>query len=224
MGSNNRVAVVEDDPRLRRAFERAVREAEDCALVGSFATGSDAIASIPGLNPDVVIMDINLPDMTGVDCVATLSPGLPNTQILIVTVYQDPETTFRAITAGAHGYLVKPVMPEQLIEAIREIRAGGVPMARAIARKVIQAFRSMSGGAAPATAEPATTPVRGAETALSPREQQVIELLVKGYSYKEVASQLGISTGTVGTYVTRIYEKLHVTSRREIVARLQSGG
>lgn len=217
--ASNRVVIVEDDRRLRRAFERAVCEAEDCALVGSFANGAEAVRAVPEIAPDIIIMDINLPDMTGVDCVAAIAPRLPNTQILIVTVYQDPETTFRAITAGAHGYLVKPVMPEQLIEAIREIRAGGVPMTRAIARKVIQAFRSMSGGAA----EPPAPPARSPDTSLSPREQQVIELLVKGYSYKEVAGQLGISTGTVGTYVTRIYEKLHVTSRREIVARLQGG-
>lgn len=222
-----RVAIVEDDPRLRRAFDRAIEQSGDCELVGTFANGADAIREIPSLTPDVIIMDINLPDTTGVECIAALSPQLPDTQILIVTVYQDPDTTFRAITAGAHGYLVKPVMPKKLIEAIREVRAGGVPMTRAIARKVIQAFRSLSPAA---QAPPHTTdggepssPARVTDAALTPREQQVIELLVKGFSYKEAASQLGISTGTVGTYVNRIYEKLHVTTRREIVAWSKGG-
>jgi len=222
-----RVAIVEDDPRLRKAFERAITQSGDCERIGAFAYGADAIREIPGLAPDVIIMDINLPDTTGVECVAALSPKLPETQILIVTAYQDPDTTFRAITAGAHGYLVKPVMPQKLIEAIREVRAGGVPMTRAIARKVIQAFRSLSGGLPAASVaneeHQATTTDKAASVALTPREQQVIEFLVKGFSYKEVAVQLGISTGTVGTYVNRIYEKLRVNSRREIVAWLKGG-
>lgn len=217
-----RVALVEDDSRLRRAFTLAIERAEDCEVVGAFATGNDAIRQIPLLRPDVVIMDINLPDITGVECVGVLSPQLPETQILIVTFYQDPDTTFRAITAGAHGYLVKPVMPGKLIESIREVRAGGVPMTRAIARKVIQAFRGMSpavpSAQAAANAGQQSSPARSADSLLTPREHQVIELLVQGFSYKEVATHLGISTGTVGTYVNRIYEKLHVTSRREIVA------
>ena len=140
------VAIVEDDERLRKAFERTISQADDCQLVGMFATGADAIRELPALAPDVILMDVNLPDTSGVECVATIAPQLPESQILMVTVYQDPETTFRAITAGAHGYLVKPVMPKRLIESIREIRAGGVPMTRTIARKVIQAFRSQQLG------------------------------------------------------------------------------
>jgi DNA-binding NarL/FixJ family response regulator len=219
-----RVAIVEDDERLRKAFERAISQADDCQLVGMFATGRDAIRELPPLAPDVILMDVNLPDTSGVECVATIAPQLPDSQILMVTVYQDPETTFRAITAGAHGYLVKPVMPKRLIESIREIRAGGVPMTRTIARKVIQAFRSLSDTAAPAATASGTPPAaKPAEAMLTPREQQVIELLVQGYSYKEAATQLGISVGTVGTYVNRIYEKLHLTSRREIVAWSRAG-
>lgn len=215
-----RVAVVEDDSRLRRAFVDVLESSDDCRSVGAFATGADAIKKIPALAPDVVIMDVNLPDSTGVEYIAALSEKLPKAQILIVTVYQDPETTFQALAAGAHGYLVKPVMPDRLLEAIREVREGGVPMTRTIARKVIQAFRDRKPAAdlpAPhaATADPAGV--------LAPREQQVLELLCEGCYYKEIAKRLGISISTVGTYVKRIYEKLHCTNRWEVVAKSRGG-
>lgn len=210
-----RVAIVEDDTRLRRAFLDVLKAAPDCMCVGACATGTDAVRDLPPLEPDVVIMDVNLPDSTGVEYIAALSEKLPRSQILIVTVYQDPETTFQALAAGAHGYLVKPVMPDRLLEAIREVREGGVPMTRTIARKVIQAFRSQ------ASAPPARQPERPPEIDLSlaPREQQVLELLCEGCYYKEIAKKLGISISTVGTYVKRIYEKLHCTNRWEVVAR-----
>jgi hypothetical protein len=219
-----RVAVVEDDSRLRRTFTDILSSATDCECVGVFATGEQAMSRIPPLAPDVIVMDVNLPDSSGVECVAALAPQLPDTQILMVTVYQDPETTYEALAAGAHGYLVKPVMKEQLLAAIREVRGGGVPMSPTIARKVIQTFRS----AAPVEAIPRGRPDKPEDTAaadesLAPREQQVLELLVKGYSYKEVSKELGISTSTVGTYVQRIYEKLHVSSRREMMARSRRG-
>jgi DNA-binding NarL/FixJ family response regulator len=214
------VALVEDDARLRKAVERGLAGADTCRLVGMFATAADAIRDIPALAPDVILMDVNLPDRSGVECVAELAPQLPGTQILMLTVYQDPDTAFQAIAAGAHGYLIKPVMPKRLIEAIREVREGGVPMSRAIARQVIEAFRTMherpatTAAAAAAPNRPEAPPV----DPLTPRERQVLELLVEGYSYKETAAQLGISIGTVGTYVERIYEKLHVSCRREMVA------
>jgi len=219
-----RVAVVEDDSRLRRTFTDILSSATDCECVGVFATGEQAMSRIPPLAPDVIVMDVNLPDSSGVECVAALAPQLPDTQILMVTVYQDPETTYEALAAGAHGYLVKPVMKEQLLAAIREVRGGGVPMSPTIARKVIQTFRS----AAPVEAIPRGRPDKPEDTAaadesLAPREQQVLELLVKGYSHKEVSKELGISTSTVGTYVQRIYEKLHVSSRREMMARSRRG-
>jgi DNA-binding NarL/FixJ family response regulator len=230
--SRIRVAVVEDDSRLRRTFTDILESVGDCECVGVFATGEQAVARIPPLAPDVIIMDVNLPDSSGVECVAALSPQLPDTQILMVTVYQDPETTFDALAAGAHGYLVKPVMKEQLLAAIREVRGGGVPMSPVVARKVIQTFRRRSpddGGRAAADGRgsgdlrsvvgKATPGADGDAETLAPREQQVLELLVKGYSYKDVSKELGISTSTVGTYVQRIYEKLHVSSRREIMER-----
>ena len=156
------VVIVEDDPRLRKTLEQVLGEAEGCRCVGAFATVADAVQGIPSLEPDVILMDINLPDGTGVDCVASLAPQLPQTQILMLTAYQDPDTTFRAITAGARGYLVKPVKAARLVEAIREIREGGVPMSRTIARKVIEAFSRMNAGSrAAAPAQPpsaASTP------------------------------------------------------------------
>lgn len=226
-----RVVVVEDDARLRRAFVDSLEGASDCRCVGAFATGQEAIRGVPPLDPDVVIMDVNLPDSTGMEYIQSLSAELPRSQILIVTVYQDPETTFQALAAGAHGYLVKPVMPDRLLEAIREVREGGVPMTRTIARKVIQAFRDrQSPGAGQKPSDRAAQTVspgriEGAEedATLAPREQQVLELLVEGLFYKEIAKKLGISISTVGTYVKRIYEKLHCTNRWEVVARSRQG-
>lgn len=161
--------------------------------------------------------------------VADLAPQLPDTQILMMMFYQNPETTFEALAAGAHGYLVKPVMKEQLLTVIREVREGGAPMSPVIARKVIQTFRHRSpdeaslpkahrrgAAAGPAGAAP---PPDGDPDTLTPRKQQVLERLVKGYSYKVVSVELCISTSTVGTSVQRIYEKLRVSSRREIMER-----
>jgi DNA-binding NarL/FixJ family response regulator len=206
-----KVAIVEDDARIRRALRDILSSAQDCQCVGAFANGEEAIRAIPSLQPDVVVMDVNLPDLSGVECVAQLAPQLPQTQIVMLTVYQDPETIFQALAAGAHGYLVKPVMPEKLLEAIREIKAGGVPMSRTIARKVIGVFRQ--------TTPPPAVGMAREDATLGPREQQVLEFLMAGLSYKEIAGELSIKVSTVGTYVQRIYEKLHVRSRREIIAR-----
>ena len=204
-----KVAIVEDDARIRKVVTEVLASARDCQCVGAFADGTTAVAKLPSLAPDVILMDINLPDLTGVECVARISPQLHGAEIIMLTVYQDPETIFQALAAGAHGYLVKPVMPRKLLEAIREIRSGGVPMSPGIAREVVDFFRR----------EP-VKPASGAaveDAALGPREQQVLKFLVDGLSYKEIAGELGITSNTVGTYVRRIYEKLHVRSRREIV-------
>ena len=213
--STIQVAVVEDDARLRRTLAEVLDSADDCRSLGVFSSGEAALAALPALKPDVILMDINLPDIGGVECVAQIAPQLPGTQILMLTVYQDTETIFRALAAGAHGYLVKPVMPGRLLEAIREVRAGGVPMSRTIARQVIEFFH-----------RPAAAPASGAaveSAGLGPRENQVLEFLVAGLSYKEIAAELGIKPPTVGTYVQRIYEKLHVRTRREIIALCNGG-
>ncbi|MEI7730501.1 MAG: response regulator transcription factor [Verrucomicrobiota bacterium] len=211
-----KVAVVEDDARIRKVVTEVLASARDCQCVGAFADGATAMTSLPSLAPDVILMDINLPDVSGVECVARISPQLPGAEIIMLTVYQDPETIFRALAAGAHGYLVKPVMPGKLLEAIREIRAGGVPMSPGIAREVVDFFRR----------EP-NPPAAGAalgDASLGPREHQVLKFLVDGLTYKEIAGELGITTNTVATYVRRIYEKLHVRSRREIIAYYKNGG
>ena len=204
-----KVAVVEDDARLRRVLAEVFASAADCDCVGLFRNGATAIAGIPPLRPDVIIMDINLPDQSGVDCVVRLSPQLPGCQIIMLTVYQDTEMIFKALAAGAHGYLVKPVMPEELLEAVRSIRVGGAPMSPAIARKVIDFFHRPS---------PVPAPAPVSDAGLGPREQQVLEKLVNGLSQKEIATELGIGVSTVNTYMQRIYEKLHVRTRREIIA------
>lgn len=220
------VAVVEDDARIRRTVQEVLAAAKDCRCVGAFALGMAAAEQLPALEPDVILMDINLPDITGVECVSLISPKLPKSEIIMLTVYQDPDTIFQALAAGAHGYLVKPVMPGKLLEAIREIRNGGVPMSPSIARNVIDYFRRAGVTQEKMTA---TTPVSENQPdavindgVLGPREQQVVEALVEGYSYKEIASKLDISIWTVATYVRRIYEKLHVCSRREIIAKVST--
>lgn len=205
-----RIAAIEDDARLRQVLTEVFAKARDCKWLGVFPNGEKAVEQLPALDPEVVMVDINLPGINGVQCVAQLAPQLPKTQFIMLTVYQDTETIFQALAAGAHGYLVKPVMPDNLLEAVREIRSGGVPMSRTIARQVINFFHR------PKT--PAAVPNSTAESGLGPREQQVLEFLVSGLSYKEIAEELQIKVSTVGTYVQRIYEKLHVRSRREIIA------
>jgi DNA-binding NarL/FixJ family response regulator len=216
------VAVVEDDARIRRTVEEVLAKAKDCCCVAAFAQGITASEQLPTLAPDVILMDINLPDISGVECVTRISPQLPQSEIIMLTVFQDPESIFRALAAGAHGYLVKPVMPSKLLEAIREIRNGGVPMSPSIARNVIDYFRHVAPtpAAAPLPVSTNVPTTEASDNMLGPRERQVVEALVEGYSYKEIAGKLDISIWTVATYVRRIYEKLHVCSRREIIAKV----
>lgn len=209
-----KVAIVEDDARIRRMLTDVLAKAGDCPCVGACPNGATAVAGLPALAPDVILMDINLPDINGVDCVAQLAPQLPATQIIMLTIYQNPETIFRALAAGAHGYLVKPVMPQKILEAIREIHAGGAPMSPAIAREVIAFFQRKP----PSPKSNAMAK----ETGLGLRERQVLEFLMDGLTYKEIAGELDIGMWTVATYVRRIYEKLHVRSRRGIIARYKA--
>jgi DNA-binding NarL/FixJ family response regulator len=207
------VVVVEDDARLRRVLSEVFAGSGDCTCVGLFRNGAVALEGVPALHPDVLIMDINLPDITGVECVARLAPQLPGTKIIMLTVYQDVDMIFKALAAGAHGYLAKPVMPAELLEAVRGIRLGAVPMSPPIARKIIDAFLHSP---APQTPSPAV-----ADAGLGPREQQVLQHVINGLSQKEIALYLGLSISTVNTYIQRIYEKLHVRSRSAIIARFR---
>jgi DNA-binding NarL/FixJ family response regulator len=201
-----KVAIVEDDRGLREQLAQILGSARDVRFVGACASGEDALDRIHLLQPDVVLMDIKLPGMSGIECVAHLKRALPSLQIIMLTVYEDSERIFRALKAGADGYLVKSSPPEVLLEAIDDVRHGGSPISSHIARKVVRHFHLV--GPSPEQAEN-----------LSPREQEVLNLLSSGYIYKEISVQLGIGLETVRTYVKNICEKMHVRNRVEAVAR-----
>lgn len=200
------VAIVEDDAPLRSSLAGILQRAAECRCVGAFASAEEALREIPALSPQVVLMDINLPGMDGVQCVRRLAELMPKTQILMLTVHEDTDTIFESLSAGAAGYLLKPVRAAELLTAVKDVYAGGAPMTSNIARKVVQSFKR-------AGAEPDD----GKQ--LSPRERDVLDFLVKGYSYKEVAEQMGISYSTVHTHIEHIYQKLHVQSRAQAVAK-----
>ncbi len=206
------VIVVEDDSRLRSGLKEIVDSDPECVCVGAFGSGEEALEKAPALKPQVAVMDINLPGMDGIECVRQLAERLPALQIVMLTVYQDTDNLFRALAAGAHGYLVKPARARDLLAAIRDIHRGGAPMTSALARKVVDAFRKQAAPAAPAPGD--------AETGeLASREREILDLLAQGYSYKEIADELNVAFATVHTYVLRIYKKLHVRSKNAAVAR-----
>lgn len=200
------VALVEDNPGLRRSLETMLNRAPGIQCVGAFADGEQALLELPALRPRVVMMDINLPGMDGVQCVAHLSRDLPDTQIIMLTVYDNTDAIFESLAAGANGYLLKPVRTAQLVVAIKEVVAGGAPMSSSIARRVVQTFKK------PAAATTEIPP-------LAPREREILDLLNQGLLQKEIADQLNISYWTVQTHIGRIYEKLHVHSRAQAVAK-----
>jgi DNA-binding NarL/FixJ family response regulator len=200
------VAIVEDDAPLRASLSGILQRAANCRCVGAYASAEDALREIPDLSPQVVLMDINLPGMDGVQCVRRLAELAPRAQILMLTVHDDPDSIFESLSAGASGYLLKPVRSAELLAAIKDVYAGGAPMTSNIARKVVQSFKR-AGSEADETRQ------------LSPRERDVLDYLVKGYSYKETADQMGISYSTVHTHIEHIYQKLHVQSRAQAVAK-----
>ena len=201
-----RLAFVEDDPKLREDLQEFLGRVPDFALVGACASAEEAIASLPELRPDVVLMDINLPGLDGVVCVARLKEMLPKTQFMMLTVYEDHDRLFRSLLAGASGYLLKRTSPSQVVSAIREVHEGGSPITPQIARRIVQHFQ---------TAQPSAP---GAE-ALTPHQRLFLDQLAKGYRYKEIADNLGLSMDGVRGNVRRIYEKLHVHSRTEAVMK-----
>jgi DNA-binding NarL/FixJ family response regulator len=206
-----RVAIVEDSPGMLRNLSRLFNESPGFECAGAYAAAETALETLPRENPDVVLMDINLPGMDGVECVRRLKAQMPGTMFVMHTVYEDMDRIFKAIQAGASGYLLKRTDPLALLQSIREARQGGAPMTSIIARKVLDAFRKQI----PA---PATRP-KDASLELSAREEEVLEKLAKGFLLKEIADQLGVGYATVRTYTERIYQKLHVHSRSEAAAR-----
>jgi DNA-binding NarL/FixJ family response regulator len=200
------VSIVEDDGPAREILSDWLRHAPGFRCVSQFGNAESALVKLQTDKPSVVLMDINLPGMSGIECVRQLKPQLPNTQFVMLTVYEDTEHIFDALAVGASGYLLKQTPRDELLTAIRDVHAGGSPMTSNIARKVVQSFQR----AAPQADESVN---------LSPREREVLELLACGYLYKEIADNLGITVATVVTYIRRIYEKLHVRSRAQAVAK-----
>ena len=210
-----RVALVEDDERVRGSLAMLVGGSPGFDLIGSYSDAESALESLPKTTPDVVLMDVQLPKLSGIECVRKLKPQSPRTQIIILTVYQDEECVFAALRAGAVGFLRKDTPPADILEAIRDAHQGGSPMSSGIARMVVAHFHS-SGSKTPSVAS--VPPVH-----ISPREQEILQLLVKGYRYKEVAEHFSCSINTVREHLRRIYEKLQVTTSREAVAYYLQG-
>jgi DNA-binding NarL/FixJ family response regulator len=200
------VCIVEDDASTREILADWVRHATGFKCAGAHPSVEQALEHLPAENPSVVLMDINLPGMSGIEGVRRLKPMLPGAQFLMLTVYEDADHVFEALAAGATGYLLKQTPRSELLASIKDVHAGGSPMTSNIARRVVQAFHR----------EDATVP----ESAkLSKREREVLELLARGYLYKEIMDSLNVSRGTLNTYVRRTYEKLHVRSRSQAVAK-----
>ncbi len=197
--------VVEDDESVRDILTTWLRQADGFVCVGVFGDVESALPQIAQHKPDVVLVDINLPGVSGIECVRQLKPRIPETQFVMLTVYEDSTHIFDALSAGATGYLLKRTSREVLIDALREVHAGGSPMSGNIARKVVQSLHQPKPRIRPADE-------------LSKRENEVLALLAQGYLYKEIADALGIGRETVNTYIRRIYEKLHVHSRAHAVA------
>lgn len=208
------ISIVEDNDKLRGTLAKVIGRAEGFRFVSDYGNAEDALADLPKVKPDVVLMDINLPGMNGVECVRKLKVLLPQVHMMMLTVYEDTENIFNALAAGASGYLLKRTPTKELIDAIREMHRGGSPMTTNIARLVVQSFQKPV--AAPASS--GSTPA-GDLAELSEREQQVLDLLAQGLIYKEIADKLNIGYETVHTYIRRIYEKLQVRTRTEAVAK-----
>lgn len=200
------VSIVDDEPDLREHIAGYLAAAGNVRCQSAYASAEEALQHLPQDKPDVVLMDINLGGMDGIECVRQLTVLMPKAQVLMLTVFEDTDKIFRALQAGASGYLLKRMSPKKLLEAIEEVRDGGSPMSASIARKVVQSFKA--------------TPARGDESVdLSQRERDVLNGLAEGLAYKQIADQLGVSIHTVRNYIRRIYEKLHVQTRTEAVAK-----
>lgn len=200
------VAVVEDNPGIRRSLTRLISHTPGMCCVGSWADGKTALTQMPALKPDVVLMDIQMPGISGIECTAQLKQICPDTQVIMVTVYEDTDSIFRALQAGACGYLLKRALSAEILDAINEVHSGGAPMTSEIARRVVFAFQ-----------KPA--PPSGINIKLSQRECEILKFLSHGFANKEIAEKLNISYQTVKIHVKHIYEKLHVHSRGQAVAK-----
>lgn len=204
-----KIALVEDSAPMRRNLERMLRRAAGMKCVCVCGSAEEALEQIPKQQPDVILMDINLPGASGIECTARLKQRLPQIQVIMLTVYEDTASIFSALKAGACGYLLKRSSPGEILDAIHNVRTGGAPMTSEIARKIVMTFQS-----------PAAGP--GATATLSAREQEILELLSQGKVSKEIADQLGISYHTVRVHLKHIYEKLHVRSHAEALLKFMA--
>jgi DNA-binding NarL/FixJ family response regulator len=205
-----RVGIVEDDRSVRENLAMLIDQTAGFACVAACASAEEALRKLLDALPDVVLMDIHLPGQSGIECVARLHRLLPQVQVIMLTVEEDAEQVFESLKAGATGYLVKHVTPEEILESIEEVHRGGAPMSSHIARRVVTAFQP-------------SAQARSIQVELTPREEEILRSLAKGCRSKEVADALEIGVGTVNTHVRHIYEKLHVRSRAEAVARYLGG-
>jgi DNA-binding NarL/FixJ family response regulator len=201
------VSIAEDLPEIRAGIEKIVSEQTDMLLLSSSRNAIEAMPLILEKQPDVVIMDINMPGMNGIDCIAKIKDECPNTQFMIFTIYENDEKIFDALTAGASGYILKKTDPEKIIEAIKELHNGGSPMSTSIARKVINHFKRNK---------------TAFHESLTNKENEILTLLSKGLLYKEIAVALSISVGTVTQHIHNIYEKLHVSNKTEAINKFRN--
>jgi DNA-binding NarL/FixJ family response regulator len=204
-----RIAIVEDSKVIRESLIEFAQADPECQCVCACGSAEEAWKEIPKHQPDIVLMDIQLPNASGIECTAQLKQLLPALQIIMVTVYEDTERIFKALRAGACGYLLKRCTPGELVAAIREVRQGGAPMSREIARKVIASFQ-----------EPLAPSAEVEE--LSPREREILELLAQGFPNKEIADRVGLTDGTVRWHLRHVYHKLHVRSRTEAALKFRA--
>jgi len=201
------VSIVEDDASIRSLLTEWISGAAGFECVGVHENAEVALVALPQENPAVVLMDINMPGISGIECVRRLKPQMLDTQFMMLTVYEDPEHIFKALSSGASGYLLKRTPKAELLAAVKDLCAGGSPMSSNIARKIVHSFQRFNSDLPAGTDN------------LSPREREVLELLARGHLYKEIAELLQISVPTVNTHIHRIYEKLHVRSRSQAIAK-----
>lgn len=205
------ISVIEDNADMRAGVARVLNQAPGLSCVSTYATAEAALRDLPAQKPDVVLMDIHLPGMNGIECVAKLKARLPQLQVLMLTRYEQSDQIFDSIRAGASGYLLKYTPAEELVQAIEQVHAGGAPMTMQIARKVINYFQQTQKSASDVEK-------------LTPREKEVLTLLAKGYPYKRIASDLGIAIGTLRVHLRAVYDKLHVHCRTEAAVKYLGRG
>lgn len=203
------VSIIEDNAGTRNNLSALLGTASQLRCLSCYASGEEALKGIPVEKPDVALVDINLPGMSGIECVSRLKEQFPNLQVLMLTRFEEPDLIFKALRAGASGYLLKKSLPDEIFDAIEQVHAGGAPMSMQIARKVVDHFHEIR------------QPKSEVEK-LSKRELEVLTLLAKGYLYKEIGAKLDLSLSSVRTYLQRVYEKLHVQSRTEATAKFLS--